>query len=70
MDIKISEEERRIVGIVRKYPKEIIEVLNDDYTRDIIMGILYGELQFFKYQAKEPNFYGILKRANELFYKR
>jgi hypothetical protein len=64
--LDMTEEERRLVGIVRKYPKEIIEALNDDYTREIIMGILYGELIFFKYQAKEPNFYEILKRANEL----
>jgi hypothetical protein len=62
----MSDEERRLLQIVRRFPKEIIEALNDDYTRDIIMGILYGELIFFKYQAKEPNFYDILKRANEL----
>jgi hypothetical protein len=66
MDIKISEEERRLVEIVRKCPKEIVEALNDEYTRDVIMGILYGELIFFKYQAKEPKFYDILKKANEL----
>jgi hypothetical protein len=64
--LDMSDEERRLVGIVRKCPKEIIEALNDDFTKNVILDILYGELIFFKYQAKEPNFYDILKRANEL----
>ena len=64
--LDMSDEERRLLQIVRRFPKEIIEALNDEYTKNIILSILYGELIFFKYQAKEPNFYEILKRASEL----
>jgi hypothetical protein len=64
--LDMTEEERKLLNIVKSYPKEFLEALNDDYTREVIMGILNGELVFFKFQTKEPSYFDILKLGAEL----
>ena len=50
--LEMTEEERRLVGIVRKCPKEIIEALNDEYTRDVIMGIFVRRANILQIPSK------------------
>jgi hypothetical protein len=65
-----SEEDKKLLSLIKSLPKPIIEALNNENKRKLVVAILSGELKTFKYLNQKPTWQELLKLAEVMDYNK
>jgi hypothetical protein len=65
-----SEEDKKLLSLISSLPKPIVEALNDENKRKLILDVLEGRLKTFKYLNQKPSWAEVLDIAEKMGYKK
>jgi ribosomal protein L34E len=65
-----SEEDKKLLNLIKSLPKSIIEALNNENKRKLVVAVLSDELKTFKYLNQKPSWQELLKLAEVMDYNK
>jgi hypothetical protein len=65
-----SEEDKELMSLIKSLPKPIIEALNNENKRKLILSVLEGRVKTFKYLNQKPSWAEVLDLAEKIGYKK
>jgi rRNA pseudouridine-1189 N-methylase Emg1 (Nep1/Mra1 family) len=65
-----SEEDKKLLSLIKSLPKPITEALNNENKRKLILDVLEGRLKTFKYLNQKPSWAEVLDMAKKMGYKK
>jgi oligoribonuclease NrnB/cAMP/cGMP phosphodiesterase (DHH superfamily) len=57
-----SEEDKKLLSLIKSLPKPIVEALNNENKRKLILGVLEGKVKTFKYLNDKPSWAEVLEK--------
>jgi len=67
---EISNEDKELLNLIKSLPKPIVEALNNENKRKLILNVLEGKLKTFKYLNQKPSWAEVLDIAEKMGYKK
>ena len=67
---EISNEDKELLNLIKSLPKPIVEALNNENKRKLILNVLEGKLKTFKYLNQKPSWAEVLDLAEKMGYKK
>jgi hypothetical protein len=62
----LSDEDKKLTKLVKSLPKPIIEALNNESKRKLVLDVLEGRVKTFAYLNQSPTWEEVLKKFKEL----
>jgi hypothetical protein len=67
---EISNEDKELLNLIKSLPKPIIEALNNENKRKLILDVLEGRVKTFKYLSQNPSWEVILRMGEKMGYNK
>lgn len=62
----LNEEDKKLIKFVKSLPKQIIEALNNESKRKLVLDVLEGRVKTFAYLNQSPTWEEVLRKFKEL----
>jgi hypothetical protein len=67
---EVSEKDKKLLSLISSLPKPIVEALNNENKRKLILGVLEGKVKTFKYLNQKPSWAEVLDMAKKMGYNK